>query len=353
MRLRAPVGEVTRAVGAAADAVRTEAPARVAAGLLEVLVGSLGADGGALMLMDPETLLFSTGAVDRLPAACCHPFFTSELDEAGARTFRRLASSNAPATAVFARDPEADAFGRDVLLPFGYDAELRAVCRDAGAAWAGVSLWRRSGASAFSGDYVRALDAVTPLVGRALRDAVLRSFLDARTVPRVQGVVLLEGGRVVEASPEARAMLKEIDDPATVDYRPLDHLLAVARRDSRFSTVVGGSDGRWITAHGTALSPDRTAVVLTSSTPADLFGTLVAGAGLTAREVEVTRLLCRGLTDSEIAAELTISQHTAHDHVRSVRRKLGVRSRAEVASRIFADHYLDRFLADAAVSHAP
>ncbi len=91
--------------------------------------------------------------------------------------------------------------------------------------------------------------------------------------------------------------------------------------------------------------------MLAASTPAELFGSLVAGVGLSAREVEVTRLLCQGLTDTEIARELGISAHTAHDHVRAVRRKLGVRNRGEVAARIFADHYLDRFLETADVAH--
>lgn len=37
--------------------------------------------------------------------------------------------------------------------------------------------------------------------------------------------------------------------------------------------------------------------------------------------------------------------------VRAVRSKLGVRSRAEVAARVFADRYLDSFLASARVVH--
>ena len=68
--------------------------------------------------------------------------------------------------------------------------------------------------------------------------------------------MVLEGRKVVEASPEARALLKEIDQPFTKDYRPLDYLLAVAQRDSKFTMVLGTSCGQWITAHATALSVD-------------------------------------------------------------------------------------------------
>jgi DNA-binding CsgD family transcriptional regulator len=54
--------------------------------------------------------------------------------------------------------------------------------------------------------------------------------------------------------------------------------------------------------------------------------------GLTARELEVLRLVAAGHSDREIGAELFISRYTAMDHVKNIRRKLGVDSRAAVAS---------------------
>jgi predicted ATPase/DNA-binding CsgD family transcriptional regulator/DNA-binding XRE family transcriptional regulator len=52
---------------------------------------------------------------------------------------------------------------------------------------------------------------------------------------------------------------------------------------------------------------------------------------LTRREVDVLRLLCKGLTNREIAARLFISPRTAQTHVQHVYAKLGVASRAEAA----------------------
>lgn len=52
---------------------------------------------------------------------------------------------------------------------------------------------------------------------------------------------------------------------------------------------------------------------------------------LTAREVEVLGLLVAGLTNGEIADELVVSRRTVESHRAVVQRKLGVRSRAELA----------------------
>jgi DNA-binding CsgD family transcriptional regulator/tetratricopeptide (TPR) repeat protein len=54
--------------------------------------------------------------------------------------------------------------------------------------------------------------------------------------------------------------------------------------------------------------------------------------GLSPREVEILRLVARGLSNREIGAELTISEHTAANHVRSILRKTGSANRTEAAS---------------------
>jgi DNA-binding CsgD family transcriptional regulator len=55
-------------------------------------------------------------------------------------------------------------------------------------------------------------------------------------------------------------------------------------------------------------------------------------AGLTAREVEVLRLLGKGLTNAEIGVELYVSPKTAGHHVSAVLRKLDAPNRARAAA---------------------
>ena len=54
-------------------------------------------------------------------------------------------------------------------------------------------------------------------------------------------------------------------------------------------------------------------------------------AGLTAREVEVLRLMVRGLSNREIAEQLTISSKTAGNHVEHIYSKIGVSNRARAS----------------------
>ncbi len=62
-------------------------------------------------------------------------------------------------------------------------------------------------------------------------------------------------------------------------------------------------------------------------------------AGLTAREVEVLKLVARGLTNAQIAQELFLSPRTVNAHLNSIYHKLGVSSRT-AATRLALEHGL-------------
>ncbi len=62
-------------------------------------------------------------------------------------------------------------------------------------------------------------------------------------------------------------------------------------------------------------------------------------AGLTAREVEILRLVVQGLTDAQVAEQLVISPRTVNWHLTSIYSKLGVSSRA-AATRYAIEHHV-------------
>jgi predicted ATPase/DNA-binding CsgD family transcriptional regulator len=67
---------------------------------------------------------------------------------------------------------------------------------------------------------------------------------------------------------------------------------------------------------------------------------------LTAREVEVLRLLAQGLTNAQMAERLVISPRTIHAHVRAIYSKLGLPSRVAATRYAIEHHVLSSSLPD-------
>ena len=72
------------------------------------------------------------------------------------------------------------------------------------------------------------------------------------------------------------------------------------------------------------------------SEPAERFDYLPEADILTAREAEVLQLLQEGMTNAQIAHELSIGLETVRTHARNIYRKLGIKTRRDLAS--FARH---------------
>ncbi|WP_460359725.1 LuxR C-terminal-related transcriptional regulator [Actinoallomurus bryophytorum] len=99
--------------------------------------------------------------------------------------------------------------------------------------------------------------------------------------------------------------------------------------------VLGDADFEKLVRHGTLLDVDRALAYALEETAEEDVAPAESVNGerspLTRRETEVARLVGRGLTNKEIAAELVISQRTAEGHVEHILGKLGYGSRSQIA----------------------
>ena len=88
-----------------------------------------------------------------------------------------------------------------------------------------------------------------------------------------------------------------------------------------------------LASRGMRVLPRSTA---TPTDPAERFDYLPEADILTAREAEVLQLLQEGMTNAQIAHELSIGLETVRTHARNIYRKLGIKTRRDLAR--FARH---------------
>jgi DNA-binding NarL/FixJ family response regulator len=162
-------------------------------------------------------------------------------------------------------------------------------------------------------------------MARALEPDVL--VLDLR-MPGLGGTVVLE--RLRGELPDVRALV------VTASESPEAVLDSVAAGAAGYlSKGASGEELRQAViatyGGGSVISPDLARHLLRE----------VAGAArgqgssvrpvLNARELDILRLVSRGMTDNEIGAELYLSPRTVQNHLSRMREKIGVRRRSELA----------------------
>jgi len=122
---------------------------------------------------------------------------------------------------------------------------------------------------------------------------------------------------------------------ATGTRAPANWQVDLARRLTSARHAVG-RDG-WTTAwlSGQGLTIERAiAFALTDAAAHRALDAVrpSVGSQLSERELEVARLVAKGLTSREMAVRLTVTERTVNTHLERIRDKLGVRSRAQITA---------------------
>lgn len=153
--------------------------------------------------------------------------------------------------------------------------------------------------------------------------------IDGSGFPRgLAGAELTAHDRLLAAVAAYHQLLEPRPQRAAVDP---DAAAAQLRREAR--------DGR--------LDPESVEAVLAAAGHRTTRRASSWSSGLTAREVEVLRLVAQGRSNRDIAAELFIAEKTARNHVERIYAKLGVNNRTQ-ASLAAIDRGLVGFPADGA-----
>ncbi|RSM49044.1 LuxR family transcriptional regulator [Amycolatopsis balhimycina DSM 5908] len=195
----------------------------------------------------------------------------------------------------------------------------------------GYALWAVAIHRWRAGEHRQAADLLREAIALRLTDRTLLAFLvealawchssegahdrTARLLGGSQAVWRLSGARVGEMSP-----YQSFDEQCATLAR---NALGDEEFDAAFAASAGfGLDEVVRYALGEKPAPARASGPARTGEPG----------GLTRRQREIAELVARGMTNKEIAADLVLSGRTVEGHVENILVKLGLTSRAQVAS---------------------
>lgn len=185
---------------------------------------------------------------------------------------------------------------------------------------------------------VQCLSVLIDVASPMLR-AGLCSILEGNGVSIVQGhgsraaVTVADPDRVQLSAPGTCVVVLDAADPGAIREAVAQGACGAVLRDdppefflAAVHTVYGGN---------TWMSGPLYAILVRNAPAFPLLDSVTGVANLSRREREVTELLCYGFSNREIAGRLHISTATVKLHVSTVLRKLGVRSRSNVAPLLY------------------
>jgi DNA-binding NarL/FixJ family response regulator len=179
------------------------------------------------------------------------------------------------------------------------------------------------------GEAADGLDAVQ-LAGELEPDVVL---MDIR-MPKLDGIAATR--KLLAKSPAPRVLVLTTFGEDDYVYEAMREgasgfLLKDAGRRHLLHAV------RVVAAGDELLDPSITRRLIEQLTrrPPRVDGTPAELEELSERELTVTKIMARGLSNAEIAAELVVSEATVKSHVATILRKLGLRDRVQVVIRAY------------------
>jgi DNA-binding CsgD family transcriptional regulator len=312
---------------------------------------------------DPATMFLTTSVADWMPSsATCLEIHRNEYVEPDFNKFCELTRApSAAATLERATSgrPARSRRYREIIRPDGFEGELRASQVVDRACWGALALYRKRGEPAFDDREAGFIARLGPHLAEGLRTTLLAAAVENVDAPDAPGLVMLDAeGCVTAVTAGAARWLGELGDGVghrLPEYHLAEAIYAVAalarsleleQADvSRLPRArVRADSGEWLLVHAARLerggrSTGEVAVMIELARPVQIASLLVRAHRLSERETDVVKGVLQGLSTDEIARTTNLSPYTVQDYLKSVFRKVGVRSRRELVGKVFAEQH--------------
>jgi DNA-binding CsgD family transcriptional regulator len=313
---------------------------------------AIGFDRWCAPLVDPDTLIAHTGIAEtdhiaELPRLQVSDASLRELNSgvALARNGRWVGVLSAATGGDLARSQR----WRESLERYGTGDELRVLAADQHGCWGRFDLWRDRGDRPFGTEDVQLVRSASSVLGRGMRRATVGLRDDAPAVPLETGVLMIGADlRPLGGTPAIYAWFRVLN-PAGMPYpggipslvwSTVGRLVAAEAGEDTQRPVrirVRAADGSWAVIETARLHPNREiAVSVHAAGFSEILGLVSRAYGLSNRQRELVTLVAQGQDTPAIAGQMFISRYTVQDHLKSIFDKLGVNSRLELLTRLFA-----------------
>jgi len=325
--------------------------------VLTVVGGVIDFDAYAWLLTDPVTTvgvapLAEVPCITELPALIKAKYATA------VNRWTALRGQASPAGLLAAAadgDLARSRVWREVMSRYGVGDVASAVFADQYGCWGFLDLWRDDIRGPFGTADAGFLGSLAAPLASALRQCQARTFVEPATPSRHdRGPVVLtldDELRITSRTAASQAWLNvllppEPDEqaiPATV-YNVAAQLLAAEEGIDGHPAYARThlADGFWLTLRAARLSASQQppadggatiVVTIEEASAADRLVLFSRAFGLTAREHELLGLLATGSDTRAMARQMSLSEYTVQDHLKSIFTKTGARDRLAVLSR--------------------
>jgi DNA-binding NarL/FixJ family response regulator len=308
----------------------------------------IGFDRWCWPLADPESLLPASGIAlhDYVAAVSRSLELEYSTDAFAAKpVLARRANAVASMSAETSGDLSPSSRWDEAMRPVGIGDVATVACRDALGCWGWIEAYRDRSDHSFEEEDLELLASVAPSLGSALRRTMYSDGPSAEAETYGPGVIVLDQALTpVSSTAAARSWLNAFPDaPMLAAFGMLPAVIYPAAATARMESsgagahaIVQAVDRRWVMIEAAKLEGDdggQVAVTLRAATATETFTLLCRAYALSERERQVVAALVAGLDTRAVAQRLFISRYTVQDHLKSIFRKTGVRSRRELLAR--------------------